>query len=116
MSQAFSGEGDAWRLAPLGLPQGFLSRCDGPGSGVTLGGQCTQRRRLHAAHAPKGRSPMGQTAPVTDWTTDFDVMDPEYLTDPFSIWDELRQTCPILHTDRRKSSWMPLRYEDVTAI
>jgi cytochrome P450 len=59
---------------------------------------------------------MTHTAPVSDWATDFDVMDPQYLADPFSIWDTLRATCPIPHTDRRKSSWMPLRYEDVTAI
>jgi cytochrome P450 len=59
---------------------------------------------------------MTHTAPVSDWATDFDVMDPTYLADPFSIWDELRKTCPIPHTNRRKSSWMPLRYEDVTAI
>ena len=59
---------------------------------------------------------MTHTAPVSDWATDFDVMDPQYLADPFSIWDQLRRTCPIPHTDRRKSSWMPLRYEDVTAI
>jgi len=59
---------------------------------------------------------MGHTAPVKDWATDFDVLDPRYVTDPFSIWDELRQTCPIAHTDRRKSSWLPTRYEDVTAI
>ncbi len=59
---------------------------------------------------------MTHIAPVKNWATDFDVMDPRYLEDPFSIWDELRQTCPIPHTSRRKSSWMPLRYEDVTAI
>ena len=59
---------------------------------------------------------MTQTVPVTDWATDFDVMDPHYLSDPFSIWDVLRPTCPIPHTNRRKSSWMPLRYDDVTAI
>jgi cytochrome P450 len=59
---------------------------------------------------------MTQTAPVENWATDFDVMDPRYLADPFSIWDELRATCPIPHTNRRKSSWMPLRYDDVTAI
>ena len=59
---------------------------------------------------------MTQTVPVTDWATDFDVMDPAYLADPFRIWDDLRQTCPIPRTDRRKRSWMPLRYEDVTAI
>ncbi len=59
---------------------------------------------------------MTQTAPVENWATDFDVMDPRYLADPFSIWDDLRATCPIPHTNRRKSSWMPLRYDDVTAI
>ena len=59
---------------------------------------------------------MAHTAPVKDWATDFDVLDPAYVTDPFRIWDELRQTCPIAHTDRRKSSWLPTRYEDVTAI
>ena len=59
---------------------------------------------------------MTQVAPVKDWATDFDVLDPRYVTDPFSIWDELRGTCPIAHTNRRKSSWLPTRYEDVTAI
>ncbi len=59
---------------------------------------------------------MTHTAPVTDWTSDFDVLDPSYIEDPFRIWDELRGTCPIAHTDRRISSWLPTRYEDVTAI
>jgi len=59
---------------------------------------------------------MTHIAAVEDWATDFDVLDPRYVTDPFSIWDDLRQTCPIAHTDRRKSSWLPTRYEDVTAI
>lgn len=59
---------------------------------------------------------MTHIAPVKDWANDFDVLDQRYVTDPFSIWDDLRQTCPIAHTDRRKSSWLPTRYEDVTAI
>jgi cytochrome P450 len=59
---------------------------------------------------------MMQTAPVEDWTIDFDVLDQRYLEDPFSIWDALRGTCPIAHTNRRVSSWLPTRYEDVTAI
>ena len=59
---------------------------------------------------------MTQIAPVKDWATDYDVLDPRYVADPFSIWDDLRQSCPIAHTDRRKSSWLPTRYEDVTAI
>jgi len=59
---------------------------------------------------------MTHTAPVTDWATDFDVLDQRYLEDPFSIWDELRSACPIAHTDRRISSWLPTRYDDVTDI
>jgi len=59
---------------------------------------------------------MARTAPVSDWRTDFDVLDPRYVADPFGIWDDLRKTCPIAHTGRRGSTWFPTRYEDVTAI
>jgi cytochrome P450 len=59
---------------------------------------------------------MAHTAPVSDWASDFDVLDQRYVADPFSIWDDLRSSCPIAHTDRRISSWLPTRYEDVTAI
>jgi cytochrome P450 len=59
---------------------------------------------------------MARTTPVTDWATDFDVLDPSYVEDPFSIWSTLRATCPIAHTDRRGSNWLPTRYDDVTEI
>ncbi|HEX3792996.1 MAG TPA: cytochrome P450 [Acidimicrobiales bacterium] len=59
---------------------------------------------------------MARTAPVDDWAIDFDVLDPSYVRDPFTIWDDLRSSCPIAHTNRRVSSWLPTRYEDVTAI
>ena len=59
---------------------------------------------------------MSDSAPMTDWATDFDVLDPQYVKDPFPVWDELRERCPIAHTDRRLSSWLPTRYEDVAAI
>jgi len=56
---------------------------------------------------------MTETAPVAHWDTDFDVLSPEYVEDPFRIWDELRRTCPVAHTDRRGSTWLPTRYQDV---
>jgi cytochrome P450 len=56
------------------------------------------------------------TAPVTDWASDYDIFDPQYVTDPYGIWDELRATCPMAHTDRWGGSWLPTRYEDVYAI
>ena len=59
---------------------------------------------------------MRQTAPVRDWARDFEVLDPGYIADPFSIWDDLRSSCPIAHTERRGSNWLPTRYDDVTAI
>jgi cytochrome P450 len=59
---------------------------------------------------------MTTTEPVRDWATDFDVLDPGYVEDPFGVWNDLRQSCPIAHTNRRGSAWLPTRYEDVTAI
>ena len=59
---------------------------------------------------------MTRTAPVGDWARDFDVLDPQYIVDPFAIWDDLRSRQPIAHTDRRGSTWLPTRYDDVTAI
>jgi cytochrome P450 len=61
-------------------------------------------------------SPPVTTEPVTDWATDFEVLDPSYVENPFTVWKELRKTCPIAHTNRRGSNWMPTRYSDVTAI
>src|ERR1700722_4004856 len=59
---------------------------------------------------------MAATTPVTDWASDFEVLDPSYVEDPFPIWKDLRETCPIAHTSRRGSNWLPTRYSDVTAI
>lgn len=56
------------------------------------------------------------TPPVTDWATDYDIFDPQYVADPFPIWDELRERCPMAHTDRWGGSWLPTRYADVNAI
>jgi cytochrome P450 len=56
------------------------------------------------------------TGPVSDWTTDFSHMEPEWSADPYVIQDDLRQRCPIAHTDRFGGGWLPTRYEDVAAI
>ena len=53
-------------------------------------------------------------APVRDWATDYDIFDPAYIADPFGVWDDLRERCPIAHTERWGGSWLPTRYEDVT--
>ena len=54
--------------------------------------------------------------PVSDWATDWDHLDPRWVEDPYPIWDELRQKCPIAHTDRYNGAYLPLRYDDIRAI
>lgn len=53
---------------------------------------------------------------MTEWGNDFDVLASEYVTNPFPIWDELRETCPVAFSARRGRTWLPTRYSDVTAI
>jgi cytochrome P450 len=56
------------------------------------------------------------TGPVADWATDFSHFEPEWSADPYVIQDDLRQRCPIAHTDRFGGGWLPVRYDDVAAI
>jgi len=56
------------------------------------------------------------TGPVSDWATDFSHLEPEWSADPYPIQDDLRQRCPIAHTERFGGGWLPTRYEDVAAI
>jgi cytochrome P450 len=56
------------------------------------------------------------TGPVSDWATDFSHLEPEWAADPYPILDDLRQSCPIAHTDRFGGGWLPTRYEDVAAV
>jgi cytochrome P450 len=69
------------------------------------------------AYEPTANQPITSDAvdekPVTDWATDYDIFSPEYIKNPFPIWDELRQKCPIAHTNRWGGSWMPTRYKDL---
>lgn len=54
--------------------------------------------------------------PVTDWATDFDHTDPVWAADPYPIWDELRGTCPVAHTERYGGAWLPLTHELVSEV
>ncbi|GIH76865.1 cytochrome P450 [Planobispora longispora] len=56
------------------------------------------------------------TGPVSDWAADFSHTEPEWAADPYPIQDELRQRCPIAHTERFGGGWLPTRYEDVAAV
>ncbi len=59
---------------------------------------------------------MADRPPVDDWTSDFDHTDPRWVNDPFPIWDDLRQRCPVAHTGRYGGVYFPSRYADVRAI
>ncbi len=63
-----------------------------------------------------GRYSEVTTAPVTDWASDFNHLDPAWTTDPYPILDDLRQRCPVAHTERFGGVWLPTRYEDVAAV
>lgn len=54
--------------------------------------------------------------PVSDWATDFDIGDPAYENNPYPIWDDLRERCPVAHTERRGSTLLPTRHEDIAAV
>lgn len=54
--------------------------------------------------------------PASDWASDFDHLDPRWVADPYSIWDQLRDRCPIAHTERYGGVYFPSRYADIRAI
>jgi cytochrome P450 len=54
--------------------------------------------------------------PVTDWVHDFDHADPLYNTTSPEIWSDLREKCPVAHSDRYGGTWLPVTHEDVTRI
>jgi cytochrome P450 len=59
---------------------------------------------------------MNERPPIADWTTDFDHTDPRWTENPFPIWDDLRQKCPVAHSERYLGVYLPTTYEAVRAI
>jgi cytochrome P450 len=57
-----------------------------------------------------------ERCPVTDWATDLDHTDPEYAARAPEIWSELREACPVAHSQRFGGMWIPTRHEDVSAV
>ncbi len=54
--------------------------------------------------------------PVQNWATDFDHTDPAWVADPYPIWDDLRQRCPVAHSDRYGGTWLPVTHELVSEV
>jgi cytochrome P450 len=54
--------------------------------------------------------------PVGDFATDWDHTDPQWVHDPYPIWDDLRERCPVAHTNRYGGGWFPTTHEMVSEI
>ncbi|MCU1496423.1 MAG: cytochrome [Acidimicrobiales bacterium] len=57
-----------------------------------------------------------ELTPVPDWATEFDHTSDAYAAVAPEVWDELRQTCPVAHTEAHGGVWLPTRHEDIAAI
>ncbi len=58
----------------------------------------------------------GKTTSDIDWATEFDHTNPEYGARAPEIWEELRERCPVAHSEAFGGTWLPVRHEDVAAI
>ncbi len=58
----------------------------------------------------------GRQAPVSDWATDFDHTDPTWVADPYPIWADLRDRCPVAHSGRFGGTWLPTTHELVSEV
>jgi cytochrome P450 len=59
---------------------------------------------------------MATVKPVQSWETDWDHADPAYNQNAHQIWDQLRGTCPVAHTNRYGGAWLPVTHADVSAV
>ena len=60
---------------------------------------------------------MSARPPVKDWATDWDHFNPQWVEDPFPIWDELRGRCPVAHSQRfEDGAYFASRYAEVREI
>jgi cytochrome P450 len=55
-------------------------------------------------------------AQVEDFATDFDHTDPAWVHDPYPIYEDLRERCPVAHSERYGGTWLPVRHQDVASI
>ncbi|MBT3331886.1 MAG: cytochrome P450 [Rhodospirillaceae bacterium] len=59
---------------------------------------------------------MDEQKPVGDLTTDFDILDPDYNLDPAPTWRDMRERCPIAHTEHWGGAWVATKYDDIQAL
>ena len=92
------------------------TRAAGTGRAGPARGRQLPGIRDHAARRTCHERPGTPRPPARDWATDFDHLDPRWSNDPYPIWAELRQTCPIAHTERFQGCYFPSTYDGVRAV
>lgn len=56
---------------------------------------------------------MAERPPVEDWATDFDHLSDEWAAHSPEILADLRERCPVAHTDRFYGAYLVTRYDDI---
>ncbi len=56
---------------------------------------------------------MNERRPVEDWATDFDHLSDEWANHSPDILADLRQRCPVAHTERFFGAYLVTRYDDI---
>jgi cytochrome P450 len=59
---------------------------------------------------------MTERRPVSDWATDFDHLSPEWAAHSPEILADLRERCPVAHTERFHGAYLVTRYDDITEV
>jgi len=57
-----------------------------------------------------------ENPPVLDFATDFDHTDDAWVADPYPIMEDLRERCPVAHSERYGGMWAPTTHATVSAI
>ena len=56
---------------------------------------------------------MAVRPPVADWETDFDHLSDEWAAQGPEILADLREQCPVAHTDRFHGAYLVSRHADI---
>ncbi len=59
---------------------------------------------------------MSDKSPVQDFAVDWDHTDPTWVNNPYPIWEDLRQRCPVARTERYGGAWFPATHAGVSAV
>jgi hypothetical protein len=53
---------------------------------------------------------------VEDSAREFSLYDTKVMSDPHALYDELREHCPVAHSERDEGFWIASRYNDIVSV